>query len=147
MILDNIDNLIDILKARPSGAASGPLDKNKYVAKKVPVQRNGKTVMVTKYFDPMQSKESSPAKKPSGDSGASSGGKANVQPTIPKIEAEYKNGDLVKIISDSIGAIVQSVTKDSKKNQFVLRLITEKAIPSKLPIRGSFISSTSSLLT
>lgn len=132
MILDNIDDLIDIVKARPSGTASGPLDKNKYVAKKVPVQRNGKTVMVTKYFDPMQSKESSPAKKPSGDSGASSGGQASAQPPIPKIEAEYKNGDLVKIISDSIGAVVQNVTKDSKKNQFVLRLITEKGTDVEL---------------
>lgn len=52
--MENIEELIDGLfeKARPVGTASGPIDKNKYIQKKVPVQRDGKTVMVTKYFDP-----------------------------------------------------------------------------------------------
>ena len=52
METSNFDELINIIeKARPVGTASGPIDKNKYIQKKVPVLRDGKTVMVTKYFD------------------------------------------------------------------------------------------------
>jgi hypothetical protein len=125
---NDFDELIDILKARPAGTASGPLDKNKYVAKKVPVQRDGQTVMVTKYFDPSQSKDKPASKtgdkKESGNSGV--GGSNNQGMVTPPAIAQYKTGYLVKIISDQIGAVVQTVTKDSKKNQFVLSVVTEK---------------------
>lgn len=129
--MENIEELIDGLfeKARPVGTASGPIDKNKYIQKKVPVQRDGKTVMVTKYFDPSKGdgdKTNSSKKKESNGDSSNNKSSSNTENQNQVIaNPKYNKGDFVRIISDSIGAIVQGSKRDSKKNEFVLSVLTQ----------------------
>lgn len=129
--MEKIDELIDIFfeKARPVGTQSGPIDKNKYIQKKVPVQRDGKTVMVTKYFDPSKGEasanKSNVSKNKDSDNSSQKKDGQQGQNSVD-FKPQYKQGDFVKIISDSIGAIVQGSKKDNKNNEFVLSVITEK---------------------